>query len=42
MAIQVSVTIKIIEEEFIEEDGIYRWAWIYIGGKLKFSIYHKL
>lgn len=42
MAVSVKITIRIVEEEFIEEDGVYHWAWIYLGGKLKFSIYHKL
>ncbi len=42
MALHIKVTIKIVEDEFIEDDGIYKWTWVYVNGNLKFSIYHKL
>ena len=42
MAIYVTVQIRIVEEEFIEEDGIYKWTWVYVGEKLSFSMYYKL
>ena len=42
MAVNLTIQIRIVEEEFIEDDGIYKWTWIYLGNKLRFSAYHKL